>query len=103
MKSDCASDRASAQMMRAAPAHPRHPSIANVISTETIGDTFNGKSARTVISRKSQGSDRKRSVPAITKRSTQPPANPAMPPMNAANKLVSKAAAGASSSDTRVP
>src|SRR5437763_12342346 len=72
IKSDCARVRASAQITRAAPAQPRHPSKANVIITETSGDTFSGKSARTVISKNSQGSDRKRSVAAITQRCNHP-------------------------------
>src|ERR1700680_3994226 len=103
MKSDCDSARASAQMMRAAPAQPKHPSMANVISTEIIGETFRGKSARTVINKKSHGSERKRSVPAITQRSTRPPANPAMPPMQAANKLDSKAVGGDNKIENRGP
>src|ERR1700680_5331945 len=103
MKSDCASARAPATIMRAAAAQPKHPSNANVINTETIGDTFRGKSARTVISKKSQGSERKRSVPAITQRSTRPPANPATLPMKAANKLDSKAVGGDNKIENRGP
>ena len=72
-------------------------------AAETIGETFRGSSARTVISRKSQGKERKRSVPAMTIFSTFPPMKPAVPPMRAASRLESNAAAGARSRDTRVP
>jgi hypothetical protein len=95
--------RASAQITLAAPAHPRHPSRANVIVTEARGETFKGSSARTVMSRKSHGSERNRSVDAITADSSQPPRKPAAPPITAASTLASRAAAGASSNETRVP
>ena len=103
MKSELRKERASAQTTRAAAAHPRHPSRRNVMAAETIGDTFSGIRARTVISRKSQGKDRKRSVPDMTIFSTLPPLKPAVPPMRAASRLDSSAAAGANSNDTRVP
>ena len=71
--------------------------------TEVSGATFSGNSARTVISRNNHGNERNKSVPAITKRSIQPPRKPAAPPIVAANKLAISAAVGASNKDTRVP
>src|SRR5271154_2408457 len=88
---------------RAEAAHPNSPRMRNVIRTETIGETFNGNSARTVISRKSHGKDRKRSVKPRAKRSQTPPRYPASPPTSAANTVETKAAAGASNSEMRVP
>src|SRR6266481_7948970 len=102
MKSESARERASAQTTRAAAAQPRHPRSAKVIATEVTGETFNGNSARTVISRKSQGSDRNRSVAAITMRSSHPPRKPAVPPIRTASRLETKAAAGADRKSTRL-
>src|SRR5476651_254477 len=102
IKSDREKERASAQITRAAAAHPRLPSKANVTSTEVNGAMFNGRSARTVMSRKSQGRERNRSVAAITQRSSHPPTKPAEPPIKAASMLANSAAAGASKSETRV-
>jgi hypothetical protein len=55
------------------------------------------------MSKNSQGSDKKRSVAAITQRSIFPPAKPAIPPINPASTLESNAAAGANRRETRVP
>src|SRR4051812_19467057 len=102
-KSEFISPLTSEQMTRAAPAQPKQPSMANVIATEVNGETFRGNTARTVISRNSHGSDKRRSVPAIMHRSTHPPTKPANAPASPASRQVSNAAAGASKSDTRVP
>ena len=56
-------------MMRAGAAQPKHPSSRNVIITDVTGDVFNGSKARTASNRNSQGSERNRSTPAVTKRS----------------------------------
>src|SRR6185312_11104564 len=48
---------APAQITRAEAAHPNRPNKANVTVTEASGETFNGSTARTVIRRKSHGTD----------------------------------------------
>src|ERR1700728_659247 len=102
-KSESRSELAVAQSTRAALVHPSRPNIKNVTNTETTGDTFNGINARTVISRKSQGNDKNKSVIAIAARAQVPPRYPANPPTKAAINVESKAAAGARRSEIRVP
>ncbi len=55
MKSELRNERASAHTTRAAAAQPRHPKSANVMMTDVSGDTFSGRSARTVISKNNHG------------------------------------------------
>src|SRR6476659_6341885 len=50
------------QITRAEAAHPRRPSSAKVTVTDATGEIFSGSTARTVIRRNSQGTDRKRSI-----------------------------------------
>jgi hypothetical protein len=73
------------------------------MTTEVRGATLRGMSARTVMRRNSQGSERNKSVADMTAYLTHPPANPAVPPTSAARMAVISAAAGARRSDTLVP
>src|SRR5579872_432875 len=102
-KSEFRSEPAVEHSTRAALVQPNRPNIKNVTSTETMGDTLRGITARTVISKNSQGSDRNKSVTAIAHRAQPPPRYPASPPTKAAMSVDSRAAAGASSSEIRVP
>ena len=72
-KSELTSVRVPARMMRAGAAQPRHPSSRNVIITDVTGEVLSGNKARTASNRNSQGSERNRSMPAVTKRSQRPP------------------------------
>src|SRR5689334_644941 len=102
-KSELRNDPAVAQSTRAALVQPNSPNIRNVTNTETTGDTFNGITARTVISKKSHGRERNKSVTAIAALAQVPPRYPAKPPTRAAINVESRAAAGARSSEIRVP
>ncbi len=73
------------------------------MAMETMGETSRGSNARTVIRKNSQGSDSERSVAPRNTRSHQPPRYPAVAPAMAAIAVASNAAAGASSSEMRVP
>src|SRR6266700_3156415 len=73
INSDLIKSLAPAQITRADAAHPSKPSSVNVTVTEACGEIFNGSVARTVISRKSQGTDRNRSIRSLKQRSIQPP------------------------------
>ncbi len=57
-----------------------------MIITDVTGDVFSGSSARTASSRNSHGSDRNRSMPAVTMRSQRPPRYPAAPPISAGDQ-----------------
>ena len=103
MKSDCRMDRARASRILAGAAHPRTPSMRNVMVTETAGDVFNGSMARTVSSRKSHGMERNKSIAVFAARSEKPPKNPGAAPMARASNTETAAAAGASNIETRVP
>ena len=94
---------APAQTTRADAAHPSTPSKANVTITDVDGETFSGNSARTVISRNSHGSERNRSVNAIDGFLPGAAQISGEAPDHAASSVESSAAAGASSSETRVP
>src|SRR5882724_11095976 len=61
------------QITRADAAHPSSPNRAKVTVTDAWGEIFSGNVARTVIRRKSQGSDKNRSIKSLQQRSTQPP------------------------------
>src|SRR6267143_1052543 len=102
IKSELRKASALVESTRAEAAQPSTPRMRNVIRTETSGETFSGRSARTVISRKSQGRERNRSVKPLASRSQIPPKYPASPPTRAANTVETRAAAGASSSEIRV-
>src|SRR5262249_33658852 len=102
-KSELRSVAADAHNTRAALVQPSKPNIRNVTSTETKGETFSGISARTVMSKNNQGRDRNKSVTAIDARDHAPPRYPARPPSNAAINVESRAAAGASRREIRVP
>src|SRR5215469_8574295 len=80
---------------RAALLQPKRPSNKKVTNTETSGATFSGMRARMVISKKSQGRDKNRSVMAMAARAQIPPRYPARPPIRAAINVDSRAAAGA--------
>jgi hypothetical protein len=82
---------------------PSNPSNKKVTTTDINGGTFSGINARAVISKNSHGSDKKRSVTAIAILAQRPPKYPANPPIKAAITVDSSAAAGASSSEIRVP
>src|SRR6478609_7948468 len=86
---------APAQITRAEAAHPRSPSRAKVTVTDASGETFNGKTARTVIRRNSQGTERNKSISNLQQRSVHPPKYPAMPPTIPASTVVNRAANGA--------
>src|SRR5579872_4435188 len=102
-KSEFRRDAAVAHRTRAALVHPNNPSNRNVTRTEVRGGTFSGIRARTVISRKSHGKARNKSVKAIAARANIPPRYPARPPTRAAIRVDKKAAAGASRREMRVP
>src|ERR1039457_6217907 len=97
MKSELRKASALVESTRAEAAQPSTPRMKNVIRTETKGETFNGITARTVISRKSQGRERNRSVNPRARRNQIPPRYPASPPTSAANIVETTAAAGGSS------
>src|SRR5262249_39714349 len=94
---------APAQMTRAEADHPSSPRSTKVTVTEACGEIFNGSAARTVIRRKSQGTERKKSISSLQQRSVQPPKYPATPPTSAASAVESSAASGASVRETRIP
>src|SRR5215471_16253688 len=102
-KSELRSVEVAEHSTRAALLQPNRPSSKNVTSTETRGATFSGMRARIVISRKSQGKDKNKSVMAIAARDQIPPRYPARPPIKAAIKVESRAAAGASKREILVP
>src|SRR5690348_15446952 len=102
-KSQLRSSRLLAQSTRAQGAHPKIPNSEKVMRIEVSGETFRGKIARTAIKRKIQGSERNRSVVHKARRSQAPPRNPATPPRQTASRVETRAAAGASSKETRVP
>src|SRR5689334_11918284 len=91
------------QITRAEAAQPNKPSKAKVTVTDASGETFSGKTARTVISRNSQGTERNRSISNLQQRSVHPPKYPAMPPINPASTVVNSAANGARVNETRIP
>ena len=97
------SDAAVVHSTRAAVVQPSKPSSKKVTSTEIIGETFSGINARAVISKNSHGSDKKRSVTPIAILAQIPPRYPANPPIKAAIRVESSAAAGASSKEILVP
>src|SRR5215813_14043215 len=101
--SDCISDLVPAQITREEAAHPSSPRSRKVTAAEASGEAFKGKAARTVMSRKSQGTERTRSARNMQQRSVHPPKQPAMPPSKAASMVVSNAANGAKVSETRMP
>src|SRR5262249_34067081 len=102
-KSEFRSVAAAEHSTRAALLQPRRPSNKKVTSAETRGATFSGMRARMVISKKSQGRDKNRSVMAIAARDQIPPRYPARPPIRAANRVDSNAAAGASKKGKQGP
>src|SRR3979409_600983 len=102
-KPDPRNDAEVAHNTRAALVHPSIPNTKHVTSTANSGDKLRGISARTVINKNSQGSDRNKSVTAIAIRAHAPPRYPASPPTRAAIRVEIKAAAGASSNEILVP
>ena len=101
--SDFSKSLVPAQMIRAEAAHPSKPNSIKVTPTEASGEIFSGSMARTVMSRKSHGTERNRSITISRQRSTQPPKYPAIPPTKAASNVVMAAASGARTSEMRVP
>src|SRR6266851_1365487 len=95
--------RVAAQITRREDGQPNKPRIRNVAITETSGARFKGSMARSAINTKSSGEAIDKSAMARIARSHHPPRNPAAPPRAPAIRVESKAAAGARSSDTRVP
>ena|SRR5213594_2564086 len=102
-KSDSHKARAPETTTREGAAQPSAPSSRNVTVTETHAETFNGSAARTVSNSNIHGSERNRSEETSRLRSHQPPFQAANTPKAPERKLASNAAAGASTSDTRVP
>ena len=103
-KSELRSASALVESTRADAAHPSKPRTRNVIRTETSGETFSGKRARTVISRNNQGKDRNK----ISERARQFEPDSAQVAgesahQSAASAVETNAAAGASRSEMRVP
>src|ERR1700730_15213884 len=82
--SDFIRSLAPAQITRAEAAHPSKPRRAKVTVTDASGETFRGKTARTVMRRNNHGTDRKRSISNLQQRSVHPPKYPAMPPTSPA-------------------
>src|SRR5215471_16575282 len=101
--SDCINAFVPAQITREDAAHPSSPRRRKVTAADACGETFKGKAARTVISRKSQGTERTRSARNMQTLSVHPPKQPAIPPSNAARKVVNSAASGARVRATRMP
>src|SRR5207302_1324295 len=101
--SDFISALAPEQITRAEAAQPSSPSKAKVTVTDAWGEMFSGSTARTVIRRKSQGTERKKSISSLQQRSVQPPKYPASPPIKAARKVVKSAARGARVREMRIP
>src|SRR5579864_545990 len=62
-----------AQITRAEAAQPSNPKSVNVSTTEASGEMFKGRTARTVIRRKSHGIHRNKSTSSMRQRSIQPP------------------------------
>src|SRR5439155_17673323 len=102
-KSELRKVRTLACTTRAAAAHPKRPSNAKVTTIEVTGGTFRGSSARTVRSRKSQGSERNKSMKNVARRSQIPPKYAPNPPRIAESTVESNAAAGANNNEIRIP
>ena len=72
-------------------------------ATEASGAVFSGRKARTISSRKNHGSDKNKSDAVCNAPSRKPPIHPAPTPANAAAAQETRAAAGASVREIRVP